>query len=45
MRRTALLILTAAIVLLSAGGVNPAEIGRCGGAATISLAHQSWWRC
>ena len=45
MRRTALLILTAAIVLLSAGGVNPAEIGRCGGVATISLAPESWWRC
>jgi hypothetical protein len=45
MRRTALLILTAAIVLLSAGAVNPAEIGRCGGAATISFAHQSWWTC
>lgn len=45
MRRTALLLLTAAVVLLAAGVVNPAEIGRCGSVATISAVHERWWTC
>jgi hypothetical protein len=43
MRRTALLMFAAAMVLLSAGGVNPAEVGRCGGPGTG--AHEFSWTC